>query len=63
MHKMVFLGHIHVWKYIRIVARNPGAILSINRKTELRTTMDKCTYTEDLESGMGLMGTHECDLS
>jgi hypothetical protein len=23
--------------------------------------MDKCTYTEDLESGMGPMGTHECD--
>jgi hypothetical protein len=24
-----------------------------NMKTELRTTLDKCTYTEDLVSGMG----------
>jgi hypothetical protein len=45
------------------VARNRGVVLSRNRKTELRTTLDKCTYTEDLTSGMGPMGTQECDPS
>jgi hypothetical protein len=40
-----------------IVARHPGALPSRNRKTELRTTMDKCTYTEYLASDMGPMRT------
>jgi hypothetical protein len=46
------MGQVHVWKYIHIVVRHPGALHSINRKTELRTTLDKCTYTEYLASGM-----------
>jgi hypothetical protein len=57
------MGQVYVLKYIHIVARNPGKVLSINRKTELRTTVDKCAYTEDLASGMGPMGTQECDPS
>jgi hypothetical protein len=47
------MGQVHVWKYIRIVARNLGAVISRNRKTELRIMLDKCTNTEDLETGMG----------
>jgi hypothetical protein len=56
-------GTRNVWKYIHIVARNPGAVLSRNRKTELRTTLDKCTYTEYLKSVVAPMRTHECDPS
>jgi hypothetical protein len=63
MHKMKYDGTSYVWKYIRIVARNSSTALSRNRKTELRITLDKCTYAEDLASGMGPMGTQECDLS
>jgi hypothetical protein len=58
------MGQLHVWKYIRIVARNLSSVLLINRKTELRLAVDKCTYPEDLASGMGPMGpmgTQECD--
>jgi hypothetical protein len=55
------MGKVHVWKYIRIVARNPSSVLSRNRKTELRITVDKRAYPEDLASGMGPMGTQECD--
>jgi hypothetical protein len=57
------MGQVHVWKYIHIVARNPGAVLSRNKKTELRTTLDKGNYTEDLASCMGPIGTQECDPS
>jgi hypothetical protein len=53
------MGQVHVWKYIHIVARNPGAVLSINMETELWTTLDKCTYKEYLASGMWKMGTPE----
>jgi hypothetical protein len=63
MHKMKSDGTRNVWKYIHIVARNPGAVLSRNRKTELRTTLDKCTYTEYLASVMAPMRTNECDPS
>jgi hypothetical protein len=38
-------------------------VLSRNRKTELRTVVDKCAYPEDLVSGMVPMGTYECDLT
>jgi hypothetical protein len=55
------MGQVHVWKYIRIVEKNPGAVLPRNRKSELRTTLEKCTYTEDLMSGMGTIVTQECD--
>jgi hypothetical protein len=55
------MGQVHVWKYIRIVARNPSSVLSRNRKTELRLAVDKCAYTEDLASGMRPMGIQECD--
>jgi hypothetical protein len=34
------MGQVHVWKYILIVARNPSSVLSRNRKTELRITVD-----------------------
>jgi hypothetical protein len=47
------MGKVHVWKYIRIVAINPGSVLSRNRKTELRIMVDKRAYPEDLASGMG----------
>jgi hypothetical protein len=53
------MGQVHVWKYIHTVARNPGKVLLRNRKTELRITLDKCTYTEYLASGVGPMGTQE----
>jgi hypothetical protein len=43
------------------VARNPSSILLRNRKTELRIAVDKYAYPEDLASGMGPMGTQECD--
>jgi hypothetical protein len=33
----------------------------IQAKTELRITLDKCAYTEDLASCIGPMGTQECD--
>jgi hypothetical protein len=52
---------VHVWKYILIVARNPSSVLSRNRKTELRITVYKCAYAEDLASGMGPIGKQECD--
>jgi hypothetical protein len=54
------MGQVHVWKYIHIVARNPSPVLSRNRKTELRIKLDKCTYPEDLASGMKKIGTQEC---
>jgi hypothetical protein len=57
------MGKVHVWKYIHVVARNPSSVLSKNRKTELRIVVDKCAYPEDLASGMGPMGTQECDLT
>jgi hypothetical protein len=44
------------------MARNPSSVLLRNRKTELRILVDKCAYPEDLASGMGPMGTQECDL-
>jgi hypothetical protein len=57
------MGQVHVWKYIRIVARNPKSELSRNRKTELRIVVEKCAYPEDLTSGMEPMGTQECDVT
>jgi hypothetical protein len=47
------MGQVHVWKYIRIVARNPRSLLLRNRKTEVRIG----AYPEDFASGMGPMGT------
>jgi hypothetical protein len=55
------MGQLHVWKYIHIVAIHQGAVLSINRKTEFRTMLDKCTYTEYLASVMGPLGKQEYD--
>jgi hypothetical protein len=52
------MGQVHVWKYIFIVATNSSSVLSINRKTELRTVVDKCAYPEDLASGMGKRWEH-----
>jgi hypothetical protein len=40
------MGQVHVWKYIRIVARNPCSVLSRKRKTELRIAVDKRAYPE-----------------
>jgi hypothetical protein len=57
------MGQVRAWNYIRMVAVNPGAVLLRNRRTELRTTMDKCNYTEYLASGLGPMGTQECEPS
>jgi hypothetical protein len=51
------MGKVHVWKYIRIVVRNPSSVLSRNRKTKLRIAVDKCAYPEDLASGIGPMET------
>jgi hypothetical protein len=34
---------------------------TFEKKTELRTAVDKCAYTEYLASGMGPMGTQECN--
>jgi hypothetical protein len=53
------MGHVHVWKHIPI----SGAVIPRNRKTEFRTTLDKCNYTEDLAISMGPMGTQEFDPS
>jgi hypothetical protein len=51
------MGKVHVWKYIYTVAINSSSVLSRNRKTELRTAVDKCAYPEYLASGMGPMVT------
>jgi hypothetical protein len=55
------MGQVHVWKYVCTVARNTSSLLSRNRKTELRTAVDKCAYPEDLASGMVPIGKQECD--
>jgi hypothetical protein len=57
------MGQVYVWQYIWTVARNSSSVLSRNRKTELRTAVDKSSYPEDLASGMGPMGTQECDFA
>jgi hypothetical protein len=52
---------VHFWKYFRIAAKNPSSVLSRKRKTELRIAVDKRAYPEYLASGIGPMGTQECD--
>jgi hypothetical protein len=57
------MGQVHVWQYICTVAINSSSVPSRNKKTELRTAVDKFAYPEDLASGMRPMGTQECDLA